>query len=369
VTGRASVHTFLAMGGRLKLVVSDFHLGKGPYREDGSVNVFEDFRQDGKFAEFLAYHCRGEWEDGEVELVINGDFFNLLSVDLDGRLAEAITERVAVEKTEAIVRGHPQVFDALADFAGRPGRSVVITMGNHDPGLLFGGVRESVARRIGGSHRFLLDAYDFDGVHVEHGMQREPMNAFNPQRYFRERGGEQFLNLPLGSRYILHVLNEEKAQRPYIDKVAPFRRYYQWAIFNDPEAVLRISVRSAAFAFAAALQRIPHLDPMPLADLARRILRYTAYPSLEHEARHLLARKGYHTVIMGHTHVPVYREYGRDKVYINTGTWNPMTSLDMGNLGRTEQLTYAHVEWRDGRPRARLREWKGFSRPAEDVFF
>jgi UDP-2,3-diacylglucosamine pyrophosphatase LpxH len=354
---------------KLKLVVSDFHLGKGPYREDGSVNVFEDFRQDGKFAEFLEYHSSGEHADDEVELLVNGDFFNLLSVDLDGRMQDAITERVAVEKTEAILAGHPVVFDALARFAARPGKSVVFMMGNHDPGLLFEGVRDVVSRRVGGSHRYLMDSYDFDGVHVEHGMQREPMNAFNPARYFHETKGQRSLNLPLGSRYIIHVLNEEKAQRPYIDKVAPFRRYYQWAIFNDPEAVLRISLRSIWFALAAALQQIPHLDPMPAADVLRRFVRYTAFPSLEREARHLLARKGYHTVIMGHTHVPLFREYGRDKVYVNTGTWNAMTSLDMGSLGRTEQLTYAHVEYVDGRPRTRLREWKGLARPAEDVFF
>jgi UDP-2,3-diacylglucosamine pyrophosphatase LpxH len=354
---------------RLKLVVSDFHLGKGPYRDDGSVNVFEDFRQDGKFAQFLAYHSAGEWADAEVELIVNGDFFNLLSIDDDDRLQDRITERLAVEKTEAILRGHPGVFDALADFAAGPRRSVTILMGNHDPGLLFAGVRETIARRIGGAHRFLLDAYDFDGVHVEHGMQREPMNAFNPSRYFHERNGEVFLNLPLGSRYIIHVLNQEKALRPYIDKVAPFTGYYRWAILNDPEVVLRLSYRSVRFAVAAALKKIPHLDPLPLADLAARLVRYTAFPTLEHEARHLLAKKRYHTVIMGHTHVPLYREYGRDKVYLNTGTWNAMTSLDVGSLGRTEQLTYAHVEYVDGRPRARLREWRGIARPAEDVFF
>ena len=354
---------------KLKLVVSDFHLGKGPYREDGSVNVFEDFRQDAKFAEFLDYHSEGEWKDAEVELIANGDFFNLLSVDLDGRMQEAITERLAAEKTEAILRGHPIVFEALRRFAAGPGRSVTFLMGNHDPGLLFGAVRELVSRRIGGTHRILLDGYDFDGVHVEHGMQREPMNAFDPHHYFRERKGEVFINLPLGSRYIVHVLNEEKAQRPYIDKVAPFASYFRWAVLNDPEAVVRISWRSARFALAAALQKLPHMDPMPLADLARRLLRYTAFPTLEHEARHLLAKRGYHTVIMGHTHVPLYREYGRDRVYVNTGTWNPMTSLDVGNLGRTEQLTYAHVEYIDGLPRARLREWRGLSRPAEDVFF
>ena len=183
------------------------------------------------------------------------------------------------------------MFDALARFAAGPRRAVTFLMGNHDPGLLFAGVRDAVGRRVGGTHRFVLDAYDFDGVHVEHGMQREPMNAFNPARYFREKDGERFLNLPIGSRYIIHVLNEEKAQRPYIDKVAPFTSYYRWAIFNDPEAVLRITARSLAFAGAAFLRRIPHLDPEPLADVFRRFIRFTAFPTLEHEARHLLARK------------------------------------------------------------------------------
>ena len=139
----------LRVGRKLKLVVSDFHLGKGPYREDGSVNVFEDFRQDGKFAQFLDYHSDGEWRDAEVELILNGDFFNLLSVDLDGRMQEAITERVSVEKIEAILRGHPVLFEALARFARGPGRSVTFIMGNHDPGLLFAGVRESITDIIG----------------------------------------------------------------------------------------------------------------------------------------------------------------------------------------------------------------------------
>jgi UDP-2,3-diacylglucosamine pyrophosphatase LpxH len=130
----------------LKLVVSDFHLGKGPYRDDGSVNVFEDFRHDGKFAQFLDYHSNGEWKDAEVELIVNGDFLNLLSVDLDGRMQEAITERLSVEKTEAILRGHPVVFAALERFAADPRRKITFLMGNHDPGLLFAGVREAISK-------------------------------------------------------------------------------------------------------------------------------------------------------------------------------------------------------------------------------
>jgi UDP-2,3-diacylglucosamine pyrophosphatase LpxH len=357
------------MARTLKLVISDFHLGRGPYRDDGSVNVFEDFREDAKFVQFLEYHHTGEHQQDEIELVVNGDFFNLLSVDLDGRLQDSITERVAVEKTEAILRGHAPVFEALRRFAEAPGKSIVFIMGNHDPGILYDGVRAAIARAVGGKTRFLLDAYDFDGVHIEHGMQHEPMNAFNRGKYFIERNGETYLNLPLGSRYIIQVLNEEKAQRPYIDKVAPFHRYYVWALLNDPAIVARISARSVKFAFEAALQKIPHLEPVPVGRLFDLFFHYTAFPTLEREAKHLLARRRFHTVIMGHTHVPLYREYGRDRVYVNTGTWNAMTSLDMGTLGRTEHLTYAQLDYVEGRPRARLREWRGLSRPTEDVFF
>ncbi len=357
------------MARKLKLVVSDFHLGKGPYRDDGSVNVFEDFRCDAKFAEFLDYHRSGDHAGDDVELVVNGDFFNLLSVDLDGRLTEAITERVAVEKTDAIIRGHPLVFEALRKFAVAPEHGVVFVMGNHDPGFLFPEVRRSVSRAVGGRHAYVLDAYDFDGVHVEHGMQHEPMNAFNARRYFLERGGELALNLPLGSRYIIEVLNGEKALRPYIDKVAPFRRYFLWALFNDPAVVFKISAKSVDFGVRALLNKIPHVDELSPRQIFERLVLFTAFPTLEREAKHLLARRGFNTVIMGHTHVPLYREYARDQVYINTGTWNAMTSLDMGSLGRTEVLTYAQVEWVDGRPRARLREWRGLVRPAEDVFY
>jgi UDP-2,3-diacylglucosamine pyrophosphatase LpxH len=356
------------MGRKLKLVVSDFHLGKGPYREDGSVNVFEDFRVDGKFAEFLDYHATGDHADDEVELIVNGDFFNLLSIDLDGAVQDALTERVAVERTEAIIRGHPVVFEALRRFAARPGKGVVFIMGNHDPGLLFPGVREVVTVAVGGTHAYVLDGYDFDGVHVEHGMQHEPMNAFDTARYFVERNGELAINLPLGSRYIMEVLNHEKARRPYIDKVAPFRRYFAWAALNDPGAVLKISAKSVAFAARAVLKKIPHAHEISPGEILQRLVLYTAFPTLEREAKHLLARRGFHTVVMGHTHVPLYREYARDKVYVNTGTWNAMTSLDMGNFGRTEILTYAQVEWVDGTPRTRLRQWRGLARPTEDVF-
>ena len=71
---------------------------------------------------------------------------------------------------------------------------------------------------------------------------------------------------------------------------------------------------------------------------------------------------------MGHTHIPLYREFARDRVYVNTGTWNAMTSLDVGHLGERLRMTFCELEYDDaGRPRPRLREWRGQHRVVEDV--
>jgi hypothetical protein len=46
---------------------------------------------------------------------------------------------------------------------------------------------------VGAARKLKLVVSDFH--HVEHGTRREPMNAFNPNRYFAERDGEVCLNL------------------------------------------------------------------------------------------------------------------------------------------------------------------------------
>ncbi|MEJ2557232.1 MAG: hypothetical protein P8186_13570 [Anaerolineae bacterium] len=67
------------MSGKLKIVVSDFHLGAGPL--DISENPLEDFIADEAFAHFLeALRAESNRDNKEVELIINGDFFEFLQV-------------------------------------------------------------------------------------------------------------------------------------------------------------------------------------------------------------------------------------------------------------------------------------------------
>jgi hypothetical protein len=65
---------------KYKIVVSDFHLGKGRYFENGTQNILEDFIYDREFSEFLNYHRSGAFAEADVEVILNGDILNLLQI-------------------------------------------------------------------------------------------------------------------------------------------------------------------------------------------------------------------------------------------------------------------------------------------------
>ena len=65
----------------LRLVLSDLHLGTGTRR--GQLNPLEDFIHDDRLVELLAYYDQLTGADGSIELILNGDIFDLLKVKID----------------------------------------------------------------------------------------------------------------------------------------------------------------------------------------------------------------------------------------------------------------------------------------------
>ncbi|MEZ0391447.1 MAG: hypothetical protein ACAH59_04480, partial [Pseudobdellovibrionaceae bacterium] len=106
---------------RIKVVVSDLHLGKGRILKDGGTNSLEEFFYSEKLVEFLHYYSSGAFRDFEVELIINGDFLNFLQVDYKGHFLTVLTEGVCLEILKSILEGHRNVFKAMSDFAAKPG--------------------------------------------------------------------------------------------------------------------------------------------------------------------------------------------------------------------------------------------------------
>ena len=133
---------------RIKLVISDLHLGAGRFLEDGSLNLLEEFYFDEKFAEFIDHYTTGTWADHHIELILNGDIFNFLQTDYKGHYLTVITEAVTLDQIKRIVAGHPIFFNALKDFV-KKGHEVTFVVGNHDQGMLWPAVRSYLNEVLG----------------------------------------------------------------------------------------------------------------------------------------------------------------------------------------------------------------------------
>lgn len=354
---------------KIKLVISDLHLGRGRSLDGGATNTFEEFFFGTKLVEFLQYYCSGEYRDCEVELIINGDFLNFLQVDYRGHFLTVITESVSVEKLRHIIAGHKEVFAALRDFAATPNRSITYVVGNHDQCMLWPGTRAILNEELQTSVKFKNLVYFFDGVHIEHGHMHEAANRFDPKRFFLKKNlPEPVLNLPFGSHFFVDFVLSLKQVHPHIDKVRPFNRMIRWALANEFWFTVRSLISLTRYFFEAVFRKDPRRQ-FPFRRVLRVIKESAVFPDLGEAARRILHDDRVNIVIFGHNHVYQYRQWGINKEYFNTGTWTEITSLDIVSLGKITKLTYVLLEYPEdgGRPRGRLKEWRGYHRIEEDI--
>lgn len=368
---------------KIKLVVSDFHIGPGLYLKDGTRNILEDFQYDDSFTAFLNYYSTGEYFDADVELVINGDFFNLLQINYMGVHTHLLTERIVLDGLKKSLEGHQEMFEAMKKFGKSPNHKISYVIGNHDQGMLFGKAKKYFSQYIEHDVEYYDSHYEFDGIRIEHGHMHEWNSRFDSKRYFVSRGlPEPVLNLPWGSVFVSEFLPKLKMERPYIDKVKPFRQMLRWMFIND-----------IRFAFKTAFKILYYFIKSILFQGERKyftvrgawglLQNITIYPDYDREARKVLANNSdIHALIMGHTHVLKYKRYREGKEFFNTGTWNEATNLQIGSLGTQLMLTYALIEYPEIpegldpatvhdksllRPKIKLKEWKGIWRPVVDA--
>lgn len=348
---------------KIKLVVSDFHLGSGQRNPDGSINILEDFFHDGKFIEFLEYFCTGDFEDADVELIINGDFFNLLMIDFEEVEPEIVTEMTALRRMKKIMDGHKATMNALKYFQSVDGKQVTFIMGNHDPGILFPSVQDQIRSYVGKGVRFFLESYEFDGIYIEHGNQYEVANAFDRDQYFLTKHlPEPVLNQPWGTYFLVHVVNSVKRNKRHFDKVLPFGTYLKWMLIYDIRFFLRVLWMIVRFFFVSRFKNDPRRNTS-FKQTMEILLEAPVFPDLDRAAERILyTREDIHTVIFGHNHRPTFRQFGPGKEYINTGTWNEMTHLEIDRMGTKLDCTFAYIEYVDSMPQTSLRIWRGRQR-------
>jgi UDP-2,3-diacylglucosamine pyrophosphatase LpxH len=361
---------------KCKLVVSDFHLGKGRYFRDGTQNILEDFIYDREFAGFVDYHRSGDYADAEVELILNGDILNLLQIDTYGVHTHLITERSVVRALHKIVAGHPEFFRALRDFAAVKGHSISYVVGNHDAGMLFPKARAVFAEACGTEIRYFDVAYLFDGIHVEHGQQYENFASIDMRRPFITRGlPEPVLNLPWGSLAVAVLMPRLKQERPHIDKVQPFQSFMRWVMLHDTWWGIKTTLRVAKFVLDTVLLHRRFQIHRGVRSTLGLLKEISFYPNYDKVAIRILEeREDVHTVIFGHTHILRYRQWREGKEYFNEGSWNECTNLDLSDYGQKIRLTYCYIEYPDqssepsrARPKARLKQWHGYWRPEVEL--
>jgi UDP-2,3-diacylglucosamine pyrophosphatase LpxH len=359
----------------LRIVLSDLHLGTGVRR--GEPNPFEDFRHDEELADLLAHYDR-ELGDTPLELVLNGDIFDLLKVKIRGKWPIEITDGIATEKLRQCLDGHPRFVRALRDFLRRPSHRIVFVPGNHDLDMVMKGPQDLFRRYVAGGVpedrvHFVTESDTYylpDGIQIRHGHQFERIHRVDYRRLTRKRrDGTEVLDLPWGSLWILDVMNPAKEERSYVDRIQPLGRFLIASFLFDTSFVLRFLWRSTLYflrrrvfnigAWRNRLFRLPEMlreDIVALGGFDQAVVR---------ELRRL---RGVTHLIIGHSHGPRFMTIEGGKVLVNTGTWMKMINLDVSHLGQDSGLTYCTIAYDDGSaPRVSLNRWHGPRRPYEVV--
>ncbi len=362
----------MAPSRKLKIVISDFHIGDGKRHADGRHNIGEDFYHDDQFCALLQYYMDLYPKGGDVELIINGDFLNFMFVFYRGRHPLHVTQEISLEKLKGMVRAHSTLFSQLSKFAQQPGFRVAYILGNHDIDMIWPACQDYFKSCVGAEVRFYPVAYEFDGVHIEHGNRFELFNSMDMNHPILHEGEASFLNLPFGSFFATLFVAPLKITKPHIDKIKPFRVFLMLDLLMHFSSAVKVWIKFFTFFVGFLLSPYRHRFPAVRNTMQIILAGMSMYPNIDKSARALLrAYPHLHTVLFGHTHVSKYIEFHDKKVYINSGTWNEITTLDLSQFGKRELKTFVEIRYSDDEktpPKSKLKVWHGDWEPFHTVY-
>jgi UDP-2,3-diacylglucosamine pyrophosphatase LpxH len=250
------------MSDKFKIVVSDLHLSAGRIVEG---NPLEDFGSDQEFAAFLDEVIAESERDGaEVELILNGDAFEMLQVphvadfcpatEYPPKQYHSSSEEDSVLKMAIIIEGHVTIFQGLGRFlrVGPPRRRVTFIKGNHDLNLHWSGVQAVIRDALGArSGRRSLVSFEErrvsrEGIYVEHGNQyAEAVDRVEDMEEPHDHSDPLQLAIPLGSWFVMDVFNKVEREKYWIDGVKPITALVWYALAFDFGFALRAIARLA----------------------------------------------------------------------------------------------------------------------------
>lgn len=336
------------------LVISDLHLGAGPFVE-GRKNFLEDFHFDEELIEFLYYYSSGEYAEREVEVVINGDLFDLLAVPFVRYFDDEYwSEKAALEKLKIVMDAHRTVITAFAKFLSIQNKKIVYIIGNHDAEMLFKGLQKYLLNSLPEYCRehFVIRvnnkfAYTpVEGVAIMHGHEYEFANLFDiEESVIEDNQGHEYFVPPWGSYYVLRVINRFKSERRYVNAVKPVRHFIIHGFIYEPLFTLRFLFASFFYFF---MVRFLHLwrQTKNLKSiwnyLKKELAVFRDYEEITQD--YFLEHPNIRALIVGHSHMPCFNEYADGPIFINTGTWTRTHRLGFSERNDGVMLTFAQID-------------------------
>ncbi|MBI2571092.1 MAG: hypothetical protein HYV63_29145 [Candidatus Schekmanbacteria bacterium] len=186
---------------RLLVVFSDIEMGAG--------GQFDDFPHSDFLGEIILSYDEPPFDEIAVDIVFNGDTFDLLKTSYLGQHPHHINRDVALGKMAAVAAAHPRFFESLRrflSFGGAP-RNVHFVAGNHDAEILFPSVRKLIRTLCDATDQITFPGFELEigKVHIEHGSQLDPLFRMEVEHPFVEHNGEELLNISWATVALLDV--------------------------------------------------------------------------------------------------------------------------------------------------------------------
>ena len=353
------------------LVISDIHLGAGTY-VNGKRNYLEDFHHDQEMVDFLQYYSSGSYLEQDVELVINGDFFDLLAVPFVKYFDDEFwSEEASLEKLKIILKAHPEVVKGVKDFLHKKNKSLVYIIGNHDGEFVFDSLRNHFLqlfakddqKKIKIIYHTNQDYIPIEGIYIKHGHEYEMAHNFVPETAIAVNDeGRRYFIPPWGSYYVTRVINKFKEERSYVNSVRPVKQFVINGIIYDTFFMLRFSLANVFYFIMVRFISI-FIQKKALREIWESFLGELAlWKNYEDFGREFFQeQEAAKVLLVGHTHNPTFHVYGDGNIFVNTGTWTKMNYLDVGRIGSRSELTYAQIDIGAGERKFEvvLNRWEG----------
>lgn len=191
----------------------------------GAGGPADDFPNSSWLGDRLRRYLAPPYDQLHLELVFNGDTFDLLKTSFNNAWPHHITAEVASTKMARVAEAHPEFFAALRDILAARGGDVSIhfVAGNHDLELFFPEVQAVIRDLTTVDERVRFHGHELElgRVRIEHGSQLDPLFRVEPEQAFLEFNGQKILNLSWASVALLDVAIPLQPLLHHLDRLKP----------------------------------------------------------------------------------------------------------------------------------------------------